>query len=498
MVTLSPLPAQAVPDRWGLSEADFRLVSESGFGDGLNSYPHSMTWFEDKLYVGTTRAIMQSSKHFQPPANLVPWPSLSPDDMYDADRRAEIWQYNPLTESWLRVYIAPWLEGVDGKPTPRYIGFRSMTVFQGRGDSKPCLYAATWIPSKAVDTPDVLRSHDGIHFHNMPRPPFDPAVRSFRTLQPFRGRVHIAPTGSNKAGVTSENMSSEATIYATDDIEGQKWVATCAHGMGERSNAAIFEMGEFDNHLYAGAANARGYQLWKTDGLTGPPYRWTRVIERGAYRGPFNQGIACMQEFKGALYIGSGIGNGGFHRAIALGPAAGEVIRVFPDDSWELIVGSPRMTPQGLKVPLSGYQAGFDNLFTGYIWRLAVHEGWLYAGTFSWVNSIPYTPMNAWPEDIMRLINHWGYDALLRHYGGCALWRTFDGVCWEPVTLSGFGNEYNWGIRNFASTPHGLFVGTCNVYGPSIAVERGHRWKYVTNPRGGCEIWLGKPRTDPS
>jgi hypothetical protein len=493
LAAVKPLPEQAVPDWRGLTEADFRLVSENGFGDGLNSYPHSMAWYEGKLYVGTTRSIMQGTKSFTPPPNLVPWPSTSPEDIYDSDRRVEIWRYDPLNGSWERVYLCPWVEGLDGKPAPRYMGLRGMTVFRGRNDPKPCLYVSTWAPYKAVDPPDILRSEDGVHFHNMPRPPFDPSVRSFRTLQVFRGRIHTAPTGSNKGGVVQENMSSEATVYATDDIEGQKWVATCQHGMGDRGNAAIFEMGVFDDHLYAGAANGRGYQLWKTDGRTGPPYRWTRVIERGAYRGPYNQGIACMQEFKGALYVGSGIGNGGYHRSIALGPAAGEVIRVYPDDSWDLIVGSPRMTPQGLKVPLSGYQPGFDNLFTGYVWRMAVHDGWLYAGTFSWVNSIPYLPANVWPEDVMRLINHWGAETLIQHYGGCALWRTFDGIRWEPVTLSGFGNKYNWGIRNFASTPHGLFVGTCNVYGPTIAVQRGTRWKYIPNPRGGCEIWLGSP-----
>jgi hypothetical protein len=486
---------EIVPEQQrGLVESEFRLISANGFGDGYNLYAHSMAWYEGKLYVGTTRGGMHQLKSYDPPPNLRPWPVVASMDIYDTDRRAEIWCFDPQTDRWQRAYRAGWIEGVFGRPVPRYIGFRGMTVFQGRRDAKPNLYIAPWAPSKAVDPPDVLRTRDGVHFENMPRPPFHQTVRCFRTLQQFGGRVHTTPTGSNTKGVTQENMSSESTIYATDDIEGQKWVATNQHGFGDRGNASIFEMGVFNNHLYAGAANGRGAQLWKTDGQGGPPYRWKRVLDRGAYRGPYNQGIACMQEFKGALYIGGGIGNGGFHRAQALGPAAGEIIRVWPDDSWDLVIGSPRMTPQGMKVPLSGFTPGFDNMFMGYVWRMVVHDGWLYAGTFSWVNTFPYNPMEMWPDDVMRLVNHWELQTMLERYGGCALWRTFDGVCWEPVTLCGFGNKFSWGIRNFASTPHGLFVGTTGAYGPHLAVQRGTKWKYIDNPRGGCEIWLGAPR----
>jgi hypothetical protein len=485
--------SRPLAEQRGLSESDFRMVSENGFGNGYNCYAHSMAWFEGKLYVGTTLGSMQQLKSYVPPPNLRPWPVISSMDIYDVDRRAEIWCFDPAVRRWQRVYQAPWTQGLDGRPVPRYMGLRGMTVYQGRRDTKPCLYITTWSPYRAVTPPDLLRTRDGINFENMPRPPFSQAVRSFRSLQKFNGYVHTTPTGSNQKGVVQENMSSEATIYATNDIEGQNWVATSEHGFGDRGNASVFEMGIFDDHLYAGAGNGRGFQLWKTNGEGGPPYRWTRALDRGAYRGPFNQGIACMQEFKGALYIGGGIGNGGFHRALALGPAAGEIIRVHPDDSWDLIVGSPRMTPQGMKVPLSGFAAGFDNMFMGYVWRMVVHEGHLYAGTFSWINTFPYNPLEVWPEDVLRLLNHWDLEAMLDKYGGCALWRTGDGVCWEPVTLSGFGNKYNWGIRNFASTPLGLFVGTANVYGPHLAVQRGTKWKFIDNQRGGCEIWLGRP-----
>jgi len=96
----------------------------------------------------------------------------------------------------------------------------------------------------------------------------------------------------------------------------------------------------------------------------------------------------------------------------------------------------------------------------------------------------------------LLVVVHAGEENLLARYGGAELWRTADGIHWKPVTRSGFGNKYNWGIRTLQSTPHGLFVGTVNPYGPKVAVKRGKRWSYVYNPRGGCEVWLGSSTHD--
>jgi hypothetical protein len=62
------------------------------------------------------------------------------------------------------------------------------------------------------------------------------------------------------------------------------------------------------------------------------------------------------------------------------------------------------------------------------------------------------------------------------------------------VTPNGFGNKYNWGVRNFASTPHGLVLATANPFGPRVAIKEGDDWKYVDNNRGGCEVFLGAPK----
>ena len=490
----APGAPPAAPSGVGLTEMDFKLITDSGLGDGLNSYTHSMSWFENRLYVGFSRAILQSLKTGGQ-YNYKPWPTLSPEDNYDVDRRGEIWQYTPETERWKRVYQAMWISGEAGRPCPRFCGYRGMTIYQGPHDHKPCLYVATWAVSKA-GTPTLLRTEDGEHFELMPRPSWDTSVRSFRSLQVFKGRVHTSPTGATKEGVASSDVGGDASVFCTQDIRYPDWGTCSPEGFGDKRNVTIFEMGVYDNHLYASVANPwTGLQIWKTDGEGGVPYKWKKVIERGAGRGPFNEGAAALIPFKGALYVATGVANGGFHRDYDLGPAAPELIRLWPDDSWDLIVGYPRTTSQGLKVPLSGYSGGFDHVLNGYIWRLHVHDGWLYAGTFNGNNNVPYLQPHIWPEDILHQYNSWGWDHVMRNYSGCELWRTNDGIHWENVTRNGFGNRFNWGIRNMASTPHGLFVGTANAYGSHVALEHGGRWNYFPNPRGGVEIWLGKPRT---
>lgn len=481
----------------GLSEPDFRLTAPNGFGDRWNHYAHCMTVFEGKVYVGTTRGTFQGHRWILARPNLRPWPVNSPEHIYDVPRQAEIWCHDPATDEWTQVYQAPLVPSIKGgdRLVPRYIGYRGIGVFKGTSDAKPCIYVSTWAPQLA-EPPDILRSEDGVHFAPTARPPFAPTVRSFRTLQPFDGRIHTTPT-SSAAGARqiSDSVGSDSTIYATDDVQASPWQPANAEGFGNPDNVTVFEMEVFNDHLYAATVNPEtGFELWKTPGGA-LPYPWTRVLQHGAGRGVFNEVGTSLCVFQGALYIGTGVLSGGYHRAKNIGPAAAELLRVWPDDSWDLIVGDSRDAPEGLRYPLSGFAAGFDNLFNGYLWRMVVHDGQLYAGTFNWGQIIPSLRLSTWPPDALALMDHWGREQLIESRGGAELWRSADGERWESVTLNGFGNQFNWGIRNLASTPAGLFVATANPYGPTVAQEQPDGdWGYVDNPRGGCEIWLGRER----
>ena len=477
-----------------LHESEFRLTAPNGFGDTVNHYAHSMAVFEGKVYVGTTRGVIQAHRWNLARPDIRPWPVQSPDIIHDVPRQAEIWCFDPLADHWTRVYQAPMVMATNGsRRVPRYIGFRGIGVFQGASDDKPCLYVSTWAPQIA-EPPDVLRSVDGVSFEPTTRPPFSPMVRSFRTLQRFQGRVHTTPTSSSKgARLISDSIGSDSTIYATDDVQRSPWRPANDEGFGNPDNVTIFEMEEFNDHLYAGTVNpVSGFELWKTPGGD-LPYRWTRVLQHGAGRGIFNEVGVSMCVFNGALYVGTGVLSGGYHRAMRIGPAAAELLRVWPDDSWELIVGDGRRTGDGLRYPLSGYGAGFDTFFNGYVWRMVCHAGRLYAGTFSWGQNVPWLQLKIWPPDALALMDRWGRDALTTSRGGAELWSSADGERWEPVTVNGFGNRFNWGIRNMASLPQGLLVATANPFGPTVVQQQDRGdWRYIDNPRGGCEVWLGR------
>ena len=71
----------------GLSQEHFKLIAKRGFGDGHNSYTHSMAWFKDRLYVATMRdnfALMRSRLSL----GLDVWPIECPTDPFELDLRA--------------------------------------------------------------------------------------------------------------------------------------------------------------------------------------------------------------------------------------------------------------------------------------------------------------------------------------------------------------------------------------------------------------------------
>jgi hypothetical protein len=126
-----------------------------------------------------------------------------------------------------------------------------------------------------------------------------------------------------------------------------------------------------------------------------------------------------------------------------------ELIRIRPNDQWDLVVGEARLTPQGLKWPISGLSTGFGNVYNGHFWRMQEHEGRLYVGTWDWSVQLRTSPL---------------LDPLLRDEFGFDLYTSPDGSAWYRVTRNGFGDGFNYGARSFASTPFGLFVGTANPY----------------------------------
>ncbi|MCG6873079.1 MAG: hypothetical protein LJE84_12375 [Gammaproteobacteria bacterium] len=486
--------------RPGLGRADFQRICENGFGDGHNSFGHSLAWFQGKLYVGTTRSNFQMVKIQAIFKNLPVdcWPVEGPDDpdgLYrELDRRAQIWCFDPKVGEFREIMRAPMVMGSQGEEVARETGHRRMVVFQGESDPAPALYVATWAVGRSPG-PLLLRSEDGESFE--PCSPYGILeglpITATRVLAAFKDRLFTSPTGTRGHGVKFViNVSGNPIIYETRDPRRGKWVASCEPGFGETGNAGVFQLCSWRDQLYAGTINNEGFQLWRSDCEGEPPYQWEKVLERGAARGALNQAVVSMHVFRDALYIGTGIQNGGYDLTNDIGPAGAELLRLNRDDSWDLVMGDSRDADDGShRVPLSGFSAGFGNLFNGYVWSLQEHDGWLYLGTMDSTIWLRYLRPVAYTEQTRAVVEGVGAERIVENEAGCDLWRSADGENWLPVTKVGFDNVYNFGIRNMVSSSEGLFVATANPFGPRVAVRKGDGWTYQDNDRGGLEIWRG-------
>lgn len=495
-----PFPAEPSPDEAtaageGLRATDFERIARRGIGDPANAYVHGMGYFEGKLYAGTTRHSMALLGLFPPldPPAMDPWPVSVPEKVQDLDMQGQIWRYTPTTKEWELAYRSPMVDGKLGEPAPRDLGYRGMAVFQGTSDPKPALYVSTMSTVLRGTAAHVLRSYDGLEFEPVCEPGIgNPRISTFRELTVFDGHIYAPPAGE---GVTFNNNRRSVVMRSADPRPGG-WEEACESGFGDPTNTGIFMMTVFDGHLYAGTFNNfEGYQIWKTPPTGSDPLRWQKVIGRGAFRGAPSEIAMAMAPFNGALYVGSSIQNGGYDRYNLVGPASGEIIRIWPDDSWDLVVGTPRETPDGFKYPLSGLGPGFDNTFAGYMWRLCAHDGWLYMSTFDAAVFLNFAHRPS--PSARKLADVYGIEQLNEVGGGFDLWRTRDGANWEPVTLNGMGNPYNYGGRTMVSTPEGLFLGTANPFGPESPARLASRVVYLENPDGGTEVWLGSADSRP-
>ncbi len=485
--------APSPPRGKGLSAGHFRRIAVNGFGDGGNTYAWSCAWYDDHAYIGTNRHQLVIARLNVPIRhNMRIWPIPVPKRDTDYDLCGQIWRYSLATDSWERVYRSPMVPGLKGETVALAAGFRNMAVFQGKSDARPAIYTIPSCNSRGIG-PVLLRSGDGRHFEVASEQGLglgNPNVLSYRGAVPFKGRLFITPAGSRG----QVNASYRTLVYCSDDPAHGNWQVSNPDGFGDPNNHGIFEMAATAHFLYAATVNIRyGLQLWKTDGEGPPPHRWTLALDHGADRGPLNQSLASLAAHGDVMYLGTGIQHGGYDRFNNIGPAAAEVLRIYPDDTWDLVVGQARMTRQGFKVPTSGYGPGFDNPSCGYMWRMRAHDGAIYVGTHESSAFAPFIDMNQFSEFQQRLLDRVTLERYLATLGGCELWRSSDGDHWVPVTRNGFGNLFNWGIRALLSTPKGLFVGTSNPFGPKIAVEGPFGWRYEDNPLGGLEVWHGAP-----
>ena len=166
-----------------------------------------------------------------------------------------------------------------------------------------------------------------------------------------------------------------------------------------------------------------------------------------------------------------------------LGP---RIFRIDADDGVELVIGDLDAT---FPARAGAYGSGFFNPesaqrflpypwnvtnFTAnqYVWWMEVFEDRLYASTFDLSTFAQFATEDSLKRlgvsDASQRSNVLLFLANLALVNpdppGFDLWWTDDGVRWQPVTTSGFGDPWNYGGRTMKATRAGLFVGTANPF----------------------------------
>jgi hypothetical protein len=482
---ISPLPnlqfTQSVPG--------FKKIATGGFGDDANNFAWSQAWFNHQLYVGTGRLVrcvtIEAGDIENGTSDYPPKDGSCPADPKDLSLQAEIWQYTPETHTWLRVYQSPATIPIGADNTgnqvfaPMEIGYRGMTVFD-EADGSQSLYVA------GVGAGEIYGQLNGYTFQTYP----PPRILRGTVCADCPGGISFAPLpqapGTFLGNISNNSLTDNNTqtqmgtnVFGFRSLTSYKGMlfATAGNYLGNgvviasanpsAGNNAWFQAGPpfavmptwdmtvFNGLLYVvggTTTNENGYFVNATDATGTPPYTFNNIVSQGGNNAPGNKDALSMAIFNNSLYVGTD------------GPT--ELIRVNTDNSWDLIIGSPRSTPQGQKNPLSGIGEYFDNEFNRHFWRIGVAPSGAHAGIY-------FTTYD-WGVQTEAL---WQVANLVDGDFGTDVYYSPDGINWTAITTTGFGDGYNYGARTIDPNPFGTFLGT---------------GRYM----GGLQIWLDQTVLD--
>jgi len=484
----------------------FQRVATGGFGDQHNTWAWSMAWFKNKLYVGTGREVYcvttaEEAVKFGIPSLYPPSIGDCTPDFHHLPLQAEIWQYDPSTGIWTRVFQSlNSLTTTDnsGKSvaTARDMGIRDFqTVIEPGGVT--ALYALGVTSEQIFETPAtfgtwppprILRTTDGVHWTPIPQNisvgGVCPAKSCFLGDLTQNGTTSYGNCSLRSGAQLNPGQSNSILFLQIGDFIGVGRVISSVPGVNpalgdncgqsvcyqwaspDTATLPVWVLQSFNNLIYAGTGNPPAfptltYGVFKTDGTGTAPYTWNPIIVNGAYAtGLVADYAMSLQVFTdpqscpgiGCLYVGTDQSN----EMVRIHPDTTGVVPVDSVDSWDLVIGDPRTIPVGdpgagtLVAPVSGIGQFFDNGYTGHFWKMGLGGQGLYMGTWDWSADEAATP---------------SFGALWSQEFGTDVWRSPDGTHWSFVSKTGLGDGNNTGGRSFASTPFGLYFGTARSIG---------------------------------
>ncbi|MBW4696651.1 MAG: hypothetical protein KME03_01895 [Aphanocapsa lilacina HA4352-LM1] len=198
-------------------------------------------------------------------------------------------------------------------------------------------------------------------------------------LAPTNGHTFHQPVpfGDGVVALATGLSQNAPPLLRGEAVDSADWEEVPVPGFKEQGNELACRAAVFADSLYIGTRNLeRGFQLWRLGAIAAQPGDFEAVITSGAYLFSDNQQVAAMATFGGRLYFAGGKSP----RSLRAHQVSDfEIFRVNPDGSWDLIVGRPRFSPVGLKVPFSAMGPGFDD-GAAVLQCLVAHAGYLCAG----------------------------------------------------------------------------------------------------------------------
>ena len=482
-----------------LNAPDFSIGAPQGFGDRQNGWAWAMNWYHGQLYVGTNRAWHCVEIQTEVAGGVLPPSAYPPNDpdvactknYADLPLQAEIWRWTPGATvsdvgTWQRVYQAA-NDIPNPDPTlttthylPEDIAYRGLAPWTDPSTGQDYLFASgvsaksmLGVSVGATIRPRLLYTsvgggNDGTQWQAVNQAVVTSSVGLDTAAgNCFRGAVTVRvpsadpPGYKNRFFIIACNIQGSGQVFAADNPRDN---ASFRQITPLDNSQQVFEIASYNGQLYLGLRDLqRGYYVVRVQPPVdaGGAYTETTVVPPGADlpTAPNSDPIS-MYVYKGRLYVGgNGVPNG----------TGAELIRIDPYDNWDVVQGTPRQQPAddttlvspltgagGMKYPLTGLDSGFGQYFNQHMWRMMEYatadggDGQLYIGTFN--------SATAWKNSAAAIRGP------LRPTMGFHLYRTGDGWSVTNVTDSGFNDMYNFGVRNMASTPYGLVVGSANYY----------------------------------
>lgn len=422
-----------------------------------NSYAWSMTELGDYIYVATSRNLISSLPTSMGAAAPVP-----PVFITGNDNNAEIWRYKKDgTCTWQQVFKAV--------PRDKVIGFRAMITHKTYNSCS--IYAASM-----GENIKLFKSDDGCHWIKIDTSYL--AGTSSRALASFNGKLYMAALESGIGGNTP-------LLYSSPDPEIEPFKSV----INPRSKNFISSMNPmggidalnvFNNKLYVCISTAEGAEVWRSKNLNPRTNKWVKVADKG-FGDSMNSNIMSTGQFKEHLYVA-------VTKQIPLAlfiPLGFDLIRIDKNDNWQLIAGgtplSPSVPTKGKRnKSLSGFNAGFNNVFNVYGWQIKEFKDNLILTTYDSSTNIKTLLVDImYNEDFyIEKIGRKNYTKLVHAYKkiyallckynfpkGFDMYYSKDGCYFEPVVLSGLNNPNNYGGRTlYVSCENELYLGTANPF----------------------------------